>query len=130
MPTQTLSVRRPVATPAAAAVEYPYSDGRAMAESPRHVDVILYALATLRNRFAHVADVQVGANMNLFYRKATRGRSWCRTCLWDGVWGRFRTPPTGFGRWTGPRTACWKWRRLRTRSGTARRSRRSTRQWE
>ena len=47
----------------AADIEYPYSDGKAMAESPRHVDAILYALATLRNRFATSSLVQVGANM-------------------------------------------------------------------
>ena len=57
---------RPEKRPAAA-VEYPYSDGKAMAESPRHADAILYALATLRNRFAGSRFVQVGANMNLFY---------------------------------------------------------------
>ena len=41
----------------------------AMAESPRHVDAILYALATLRNRFAGSRFVQVGANMNLYYEE-------------------------------------------------------------
>ena len=40
-----------------------------MAESPRHVDAILYALATLRNRFAESSLVQVGANMNLYYEE-------------------------------------------------------------
>ena len=40
-----------------------------MAESPRHVDAILYALATLRNRFAASSLVQVGANMNLYYQE-------------------------------------------------------------
>ena len=40
-----------------------------MAESPRHVDAILYALATLRNRFAASSLVQVGANMNLYYQQ-------------------------------------------------------------
>ena len=59
---------RPEKRPAAA-VEYRYSDGKAMAESPRHVDAILYALATLRNRFAGSRFVQVGANMNLFYEE-------------------------------------------------------------
>ena len=59
---------RPEKRPAGA-VEYPYSDGKAMAESPRHADAILYALATLRNRFAGSRFVQVGANMNLFYEE-------------------------------------------------------------
>ena len=51
------------------AIKYPYSDGKAMAESPRHVDAILYALAMLRNRFAASSFVQVGANMNLYYQE-------------------------------------------------------------
>ena len=51
----------------AAAVEYPYSDGKALFESPRHVDAILYAFTTLRNRFAESPFEQVGASMNLFY---------------------------------------------------------------
>ncbi len=67
MATRTLPAKRP-----AAAIEYPYSDGTAMAESPRHVDAILYALATLRNRFAGSRFVQVGANMNLYYEEGSK----------------------------------------------------------
>ena len=50
-------------------IEYPYSDGKWLAETPRHVDAILYAFTTLRNRFAVSSLVQVGANMNLYYQK-------------------------------------------------------------
>ena len=67
MASRTLPAKRP-----AAAIEYPYSDGTAMAESPRHVDAILYALATLRNRFAGSRFVQVGANMNLYYEEGNK----------------------------------------------------------
>ena len=69
MATKTIPANRRVAARPAALVEYPYSDGKAMAESPRHGDAMLYALATLRNRFADAARVQVGANMNLFYEE-------------------------------------------------------------
>ena len=67
MATRTLPAKRP-----AAVIEYPYSDGTAMAESPRHVDAILYALATLRNWFAGSRFVQVGANMNLYYEEGSK----------------------------------------------------------
>ena len=63
------TTKAPAARHRAASVEYPYSDGKAMAESPRHVDAIVNALATLRNRFATSPHVQVGANMNLFYEE-------------------------------------------------------------
>ncbi len=69
MATKTLPAKRPVAALPRATIEYLYSDGKAMAESPWHVDAILYALATLRNRFADVARVQVAANMDLFYKE-------------------------------------------------------------
>ena len=48
---------------------YPYSDGKIMAETPLHVDSILYALATLRNWFASHVRVQVGANMFVYYQE-------------------------------------------------------------
>ena len=63
------TTKAPTERHAPAPVEYPYSDGKAMAESPRHVDAIVNALATLRNRFATSPYVQVGANMNLFYEE-------------------------------------------------------------
>lgn len=57
------------ATQLGVAVEYPYSDGKPMGETPRHVDAILYALTTLRNWFAGHSRVQVGANMFLYFQK-------------------------------------------------------------
>ena len=56
------------------AVEYPYSDGKVMAETPKHVDAIIYALATLRNWFAGHARVQVGANMFVYYQEGDPGK--------------------------------------------------------
>ncbi len=40
-----------------------------MAETPLHVDAVLYALATLRNWFASHICVQVGANMFVYYQE-------------------------------------------------------------
>jgi len=61
--------RAPATAPPPVAVEYPFSDGKIMAELPQHVDAILYALATLRTWFARHHRVQVGANMFLYYQK-------------------------------------------------------------
>ena len=51
------------------AVEYPSSDGRMIAELPKHGDAILYALATLRVWFEQHDRVQVGASMFLYYQE-------------------------------------------------------------
>ena len=61
--------RAPATAPPPVAVEYPFSDGKIMAELPQHVDAILYALATLRTWFARHDRVQVGANMFLYYQE-------------------------------------------------------------
>ncbi len=45
-----------------------------MAELPRHVDAILYALATLRTWFASYERVQVGANMFLYYQEGDNSK--------------------------------------------------------
>ena len=63
------STKAPATAPPPAAVEYPFSDGKIMAELPQHVDAILYALATLRTWFARYDRVQVGANMFLYYQE-------------------------------------------------------------
>ena len=55
------TTKTPRAKQTSAIVQYPYSVGEAVAEGPRHVEAILYALATLRNRFAAAPFVQVGA---------------------------------------------------------------------
>ncbi len=61
--------KAPATAPPPAAVDYPFSDGKIMAELPQHVDAILYALATLRTWFARYDRVQVGANMFLYYQE-------------------------------------------------------------
>ena len=49
------------------AIEYPYWDGKMIAESPLHGDAIMYALLTLRGWFADHGPAQVGTNMFLYY---------------------------------------------------------------
>ena len=62
------------ATSPPAAVEYPYSDGKMMAEAPRHGDAIVYALQSLRAWFGGHRRVQVGANMFLYYQQGDPGK--------------------------------------------------------
>ena len=63
------STKAPATAPPPAAVEYPFSDGKMIAELPKHGDAILYALATLRNWFARHDRVQVGASIFLYYQE-------------------------------------------------------------
>ncbi len=61
--------KAPATAPPPAAVEYPFSDGKMIAELPKHGDAILYALATLRIWFARHDRVQVGASIFLYYQE-------------------------------------------------------------
>ncbi len=63
------STRAPATAPPPAAIDYPFSDGKMIAELPKHGDAILYALATLRNWFARHDRVQVGASIFLYYQE-------------------------------------------------------------
>ena len=47
-------------------IEYPTGDGKPMAETGLHVEVILYLYQALKDRFAGVSDILVSAN-NFFY---------------------------------------------------------------
>ncbi len=58
----TLARKRPVVP-----VEYPYSDGIALAESPRHMAAINHAFVVLQHWFTRAARVHVGSCENLFY---------------------------------------------------------------
>ena len=62
------------ATSHPAAIEYPYSDGKMMAEVPRNGDAIVNALQSLRVWFGGHRRVQVGANMFLYYQQGDPGK--------------------------------------------------------
>jgi Uma2 family endonuclease len=49
-------------------IEYPTGDGKPMAETGLHVEVMIYLYQALKERFAGVSDVLVSAN-NFFYYK-------------------------------------------------------------
>ena len=53
----------------AVAVEYPYSDGRPMAESYAQLRAMLYLLTELMTRYENRPDVFVGGDMFLYYEK-------------------------------------------------------------
>ena len=53
----------------AVAVDYPYCDGRPMAESDAQLGAMLYLLPVLRTHFAHRPDVYVGGDMFLYYER-------------------------------------------------------------
>ena len=53
----------------AAAVHYPYCDGRPMAESEAQLVAMLYLLTALRRRFRDRPDVYVGGDMFLYYEQ-------------------------------------------------------------
>ena len=53
----------------AAAVEYPYSDGRPMAESYAQLRAMLYLLTELMTRYENRPDVFVGGDMFLYYEE-------------------------------------------------------------
>ena len=54
---------------AAEAVEYPYSDGRPMAESEAHLRALLYLLAALYAHFREREDVYVGGDMFIYHER-------------------------------------------------------------
>ena len=53
----------------AVAVDYPYRDGRPMAESDAQLGAMLYLLPVLRTHFAHRPDVYVGGDMFVYYER-------------------------------------------------------------
>ena len=53
----------------AVAVDYPYSDGRPMAESYAQLRTMLYVLAELMTRFKNRSDVFVGGDMFVYYEE-------------------------------------------------------------
>ena len=53
-------------------IEYPESDGKPMAESDVHLDVIMHLVQALRDRYAADPQVYVAGNLLLYLEKGTR----------------------------------------------------------
>lgn len=56
-------------------IEYPDSDGKPMAETPIHLEVMLHGIQALKDHFAGEPDVYVSGNMLLYYEKGNRSAS-------------------------------------------------------
>jgi hypothetical protein len=50
-------------------IYYPESDGRPVAETELHFEVMFYVWQSLKERFRAESDVFVGANLFLYYQK-------------------------------------------------------------
>src|ERR1700677_1096502 len=48
-------------------IDYPTSDGRPMAETPVHRDVLMDSITTLQNRYEEDPNVYVSGNMLMYY---------------------------------------------------------------
>ena len=53
-------------------IEYPESDGKPMAETPIHLDVMLHCIGALKDHFAGEPEVYVSGNMLLYYEEGKR----------------------------------------------------------
>jgi Uma2 family endonuclease len=60
---------RMTAIPLEDEIHYPESDGEPVAETELHLEELVYVWQALKERFADRADVFVGANLYLYYRK-------------------------------------------------------------
>jgi len=53
-------------------IEYPDSDGKPMAETPIHLEVMLHCIEALKDHFAQEPGVYVSGNMLLYYQEGKR----------------------------------------------------------
>jgi len=56
-------------------LEYPESDGEPMAETPKHQQVMIDCMDTLRRHFREVPDVFIAGNMFLYYEEGNPRKS-------------------------------------------------------
>ena len=68
------TVSAPARMPAAAAVEYPSSDGKPMAESDAQLTPLTNAVVWLRNHFRRDPDVYVSGNLFVYYEEGNPKR--------------------------------------------------------
>ena len=63
--------RSALSSPSPAAVEYPSSDGRPLAENDAQLAAILYAVAVLRTHFAGRGDAYVSGDLLIYYEEGS-----------------------------------------------------------
>ena len=64
----------PRRSPADREVDYPTSDGKPMAETDVHRDLMIDLIQTLEDRFAADPEVYVSGNILMFYEEGNRRR--------------------------------------------------------
>ena len=74
MASMASTVSAPARVPAAAAVEYPSSDGKPMAESDAQLTPLTNAVVWLRNHFRRDPDVYVSGNLFIYYEEGNPKR--------------------------------------------------------
>ena len=74
-PLRARKSRWPAAPPRPAAVEYPESDGKPMAETETHLRATFDVLASLWARYGRRVDVYVGGDLMVYYWDGTKERS-------------------------------------------------------
>ena len=60
---------------AAPTLVYPESDGKPMAETPKHQQVMIDCMDIMRRHFREVPDVYIGGNMLLYYEEGNPRKS-------------------------------------------------------
>ena len=122
-PMSPVAVALPVA-------EYPSSDGKPMAETPVHHDVMIDAIQILKRRFASRSDAYASGDVLMYYEEGNPRNSWRRTCSW--CWGRTGTriaTCTCCGVSRKRRTSCWRPRRKAREEAIGSPSTPSTNRW-
>ena len=68
-------------TPDVEMIDYPTSDGKPMAKSELHAEVMSELIATLRGYFAHRDDVCVSGNLLVYYEQGNARKSLAPDCF-------------------------------------------------
>ena len=61
-------------------IEYPYSDGEPMGETPIHRNVMIDLIVMLERYFADEPDVYVSGNMMMYYVEGNAEKAFPPTC--------------------------------------------------
>ena len=95
--------------PSSAAVDYPDSDGKRMAENDAQLAAILYGISVLRTHYAHRNDVYVSGDLLVYYEEGNPRASVAPDVfVVFGVQDRERMT---YRVWEErDRTSCWRWR--------------------
>jgi hypothetical protein len=86
------------ALPTDLTVVYPESDGKPMAETDFHYEIMTDTIDTLKERYAEHHDVYVAGNLIVSIRKNSPKSSLPRMCLWSLGSRKRSVEPIGSGK--------------------------------